>query len=75
MKNAVDLRLQYDNLSQVHWVAKIDVIDGSCDDIAPRMPVRRHGRRHVHQVHHMTAEQFAKRIRLRGQDDFCHLRL
>src|SRR6266568_5815432 len=38
------------------------------------MPVRRHGRRHVHQMHHLPAEQFSQRVRLRRQNDFCHLR-
>src|SRR6266571_8291348 len=38
------------------------------------MPVRRHGRRHVHQVHHLPAQQFSQRVRLRRQNDFCHLR-
>src|ERR1700738_675739 len=38
------------------------------------MPVRRQCGRHVHQMHHLSAEKFSQRICLRRQHDFRHLR-
>src|SRR6266487_6507562 len=74
MEDSVHLRMQHHDFAKIYGISKINVIHRGRDDITVGVPVRRQRCRHVHQVHHLPAEQLPQRIRLRRQNDFCHLR-
>src|SRR6266571_2953664 len=74
MEDSVHLRMQHHYFAKIYGISKINVVHRRRDDIPVRMPVRRQRCRHVHQMHYLPAQQLPQRIRLRRQNDFCHLR-
>src|SRR5260370_1428809 len=74
MKHAIDLRLKIYNFPKIYGIPKINVVHGRCNYVTIRMPMRRQGPSHINQMHHLPAKQLPKRICLRRQNDFRHLR-
>lgn len=59
----------------MHRQMKIDVVHGSRNYVAVRMPVCGHSAGNVDQVHQASAQQIAQWIRVVRQYHFGHLRL
>jgi hypothetical protein len=59
----------------MNGLAKINVINGGCDHMAARMPVRGKRAGNIDEVHEASTEQVAELVGVIGQNNFCHVRL
>jgi hypothetical protein len=62
MERAIDLGFEDNQIAHPHRVQKIQMIHGSCNDLAVAVPVRGNGSRHVDQVHDSAAQDIPKKV-------------
>ena len=72
MKSAVYGRLQAEQITDVNWSEKVDVIHRGRHYVASAMPVCRHCARDIDKVHQPAAEQVVQRIGVIGQHHLRH---
>ena len=75
VEDAVNGRTKNHQISHMHGSPKIEMIDGSGDDIIPGVAMRRHRAGEIDPVHESSAQQSSQWIGIVGEDDFIHLRL